>query len=38
MKLEGSVDVAYINVVPKFAYDHINISYINVLLKNMKSQ
>ena len=39
MKLEHGVDVAYVNVISKFGYDQINISYGNVLLKNIsKSQ
>ena len=35
MKLEGSVDMTYVNVIPKFGYDQINISYRHALLKNM---
>ena len=35
MKLEGSVIVIYVNVILKFGYDQINISYKNSLLENM---
>ena len=37
MKLEGIVDVIYVNVIFKFGYDQINISYRNVLLKIMSN-
>ena len=34
MKLKESVEVAYVNVISKFGYDQINISFRNVLLKH----
>ena len=37
MNLEGSVDVTFFNVIPKFSYDKINISYRNAQLKNMSN-
>ena len=36
MKL-GSMDVTHVNMVPKFDYDQINISYRSALLKNMSN-
>ena len=38
MKLKGSVRVTYVNVITRFGYDQINISYRNALLKHVKSQ
>ena len=35
MKLESSVDMTYVNRIAKFGYDQINISYRNMLLKNI---
>ena len=35
MKLDGSVDVTYVNVITKFGCDQINITYRNALLKIM---
>ena len=37
MKHTGSVELTYVNVIFKFGYDQINISYRNALLKNVKS-
>ena len=37
MKLEGSVELSNVNVILKFGYDQINISYRYVLLKNMSN-
>ena len=37
MKLEGCVDVTYVNMITKFCYDQINISFRNALLKNMSN-
>ena len=34
MKLECSVDMTYVNAIPKFGYDHSNTSWRNGLLKN----
>ena len=35
MKIESSVDMAYVYVISKFGCDRRNISFRNVLLKNM---
>ena len=37
MKLEGIVELTYVNVIPKFGYDKINISYRKVLLENISN-
>ena len=37
MKLEERVNVTYVNVIPKFGNDQINISHRNALLKNMSN-
>ena len=33
MKLEGSVELTFVNVISKFGYDQINFSYRNALWK-----
>ena len=37
MKHQGSVELTCVNVISKFEYDQINISYTNALLKNMSN-
>ena len=37
MKLGGIAEVTFVKVILKFGYDHINISYINALLKKMSN-
>ena len=37
MKLDGSVELTYVNVILKFGYDEINFSYKNGLLKNLSN-
>ena len=37
MKLKGGVAVTNVKVIFKFGYDQINVSYRNVLLKNMSN-
>ena len=37
IKLEGGVVGNYVNVISKFGYDQINISYRNLLLRNMSN-
>ena len=37
MKLEGSVELSYVNMILKFGYDQINNCYRNTLMKNMSN-
>ena len=37
MELKGSVALTYVNVILKFGYDHLNISYRNVPLENISN-